>query len=80
MGTAFWIRRFCQVLGGAFVVIAGSHLLRGRGLHYALSEGAVWAIVSACVFTGARLYHSRRGQTCAICRDTPEFRQTGPRG
>ena len=61
MGTAFWIRRFVTVFVGAFGLIAASHLVRGRGLEYALVEAGLWAPITACVFTAARLYQSRRG-------------------
>lgn len=72
MGAAFWIRRFARVFAGAFALIVASHLLRGRGLAHALTEAALWATLSAIVFTGARLVQSRRGQHCAVCRDTPD--------
>ena len=78
MGTAFWIRRFVTVFVGAFGLIAASHLVRGRGLEYALVEAGLWAPITACVFTAARLYQSRRGQHCSVCRDTPESRGSGP--
>lgn len=78
MGTAFWIRRFLLVLVGAVIVIAASHLVRGRTVEHALAEAGLWAVITACVFTAARLYQSRRGQHCAVCRDTPESQQHGP--
>lgn len=74
MGTAFWLRRFTIVFVGAFVLIGAAQLLRGRTLEFAALHGLVWAAVSATIFTGARLYQSRQGQHCAICRDTPEMR------
>lgn len=73
MGTVFWIRRFLVVLAGAFLLIAAAHLLRGRGMDYALTEAGLWAAICAGVFTGARWYQSRRGQPCAVCKDTPDF-------
>lgn len=76
MGTAFWIRRFLLVFTGAFVLIASSHLLRGRGVGHALVEAALWATLTAAVFTGARIVQSRRGQHCAVCRDTPDVHRT----
>lgn len=75
MGTAFWIRRFLQVLAIAFAVIAASHLARGRGVEYATIQGAIWSVISAVVFTVGRYFQARRGQHCAICRDTPEMRE-----
>lgn len=73
MGTLFWIRRFFVVLAGAFLIIAMAHLLRGRGWDYALTEAALWSAITAAVFMAARWYQARRGQHCAVCKDTPEF-------
>ncbi|GHA80466.1 hypothetical protein [Cognatilysobacter bugurensis] len=73
MGTAFWIRRFALVFAGAFTLIAASHLVRGRDIEHALGEAALWAAVTAAVFTAPRIVQSRRGQHCAVCRDTPEL-------
>jgi hypothetical protein len=75
VGTAYWIRRFLVVLGGAFIVIVASHLVRARGMECALVHGALWALITATVFTGGRFVQARRGQHCAVCRDTPELRE-----
>jgi len=75
MGWAFWIKRFFIVLFGAFVVIAAAQFfLRGHDLAYAVAQGAIWGLIAAAVFTVARFFQSRRGQHCAICKDTPEMR------
>jgi hypothetical protein len=76
MNVALHLRRFVQVLLGAFVIIAGSHLLRGRGLPYALGQGAFWAAITACVFTVSSVYRARKGQRCALCGDTAEPGET----
>ncbi|NKI71772.1 hypothetical protein [Collimonas pratensis] len=73
MGTAFWIRRFTFVFILAFIVIVCSQLLKGRVLLYSVTESLTWAALSASIFTAARIYQSRRGKHCAICRDTPEM-------
>lgn len=74
MGAAFWARRFVLVLAGAFTVIASVQLLKGRELASAVVQGLGWAAVAATVFTLSRFHQTRRGQHCAICRDTPEMR------
>ena len=76
VGTGFWIKRFVIVLAVAFAVIFAAQWLRGRGIDYAATHAALWAVVSALVFTGARYFQARRGQHCAICKDTPEMRDT----
>lgn len=74
MGAAFWIKRFLTVLVGAFIVIAAAQLLKGREVAYSILQGAIWGLLTAAVFTGARYWQSSRGQHCAICKDTPEMR------
>ena len=73
MGAMFWIRRFLLVFGGALVVIVGAQLLKGHTIAYAALQGLLWAAISATVFTGARIFQSRQGRHCALCRDTPEM-------
>ncbi|HKP66691.1 MAG TPA: hypothetical protein VJX31_08695 [Casimicrobiaceae bacterium] len=65
------VRGFPVVLAGAFVVIAGAQLLKGNALEYAASEGLLWAVISATIFTVARAYRLRKGQYCAVCGDVP---------
>ncbi len=72
MGPVFWIKRFFLVMSGAFVVISAAQWLKGHGLEYALTQGAIWGAISASIFVSARIYQSRRGVHCAICKDTPE--------
>lgn len=74
MGATFWIKRYVTVFSAAFVIIAGMHLARGRGWEHAWQEEALWAFATATVLVASRLYQSRRGQHCSICRDTPEMR------
>jgi hypothetical protein len=77
MGAKFWIRRFIAVFFGALTIIAGAQMLRGRGVYYAITQGLLWATISASVFTLGRMYQSNRGQHCAICNDTPDIRRDG---
>jgi hypothetical protein len=77
MGTAFWIKRFLTVLVGAFVIICVAQMLKGHDFYYAATQGAIWGVITATVFTVARLYQSSKAQHCAICKDTPEMQQSG---
>jgi type IV secretory pathway VirB2 component (pilin) len=72
------MRRFAVVFACAAVIISGAQMLRGRPVDYAVLQGLIWGAVAATIFTVARIYQSRRGQHCAICRDTPEL-ATPPR-
>ena len=73
MGTTFWFKRFLTVLVGAFVIIGAAQMLKGRDLPYSATQAAIWGTIAATVFTAARVFQSRRGQHCAICKDTPEM-------
>lgn len=75
VGTAFWIKRFFTVLVGAFVIIGAAQMLKGHDLSYSVTQAAIWGAITAIVFTLGRLYQSRRGQHCAICKDTPEMQR-----
>ena len=79
MGTEFWVKRFMTVLAGAFVIICGAQMLKGHDLTDSLTHGAIWSVITATVFTAARLFQSSRGEHCAICKDTPEM-QASNRG
>ena len=73
MGAAFWIRRFFLVWISAALIIGATQALRGHSLTYAMVQGLLWATVSALIFTVSRFFRSRRGQPCAICKDTPDM-------
>lgn len=72
MGTKFWVIRFLQVWGFAFLGILGGQLLIGRGGEQALTQALVWAPITAAVFVATRLYHIRRGRRCELCNDMPD--------
>jgi hypothetical protein len=73
MKPAFWIRRFFTVACGAFAVIFVAQWLKGHPIAYCAMQALAWSVLSATVFTVARIHQSRRGQHCALCRDTPEM-------
>jgi hypothetical protein len=74
MPLTFWIKRFLVVYVGIFLGLFMVALLRDRTLARAATDSALWAGISATIFVGARWYHSRKGRSCALCRDTPEVR------
>jgi uncharacterized membrane protein YhiD involved in acid resistance len=78
MKPIFWIKRFVVVFIGAFIILLIVGLMKERSLERATAESAVWAGVTAAVFVTARIYQSRKGQHCELCRDTPEMAQHGP--
>ncbi|MEG3193050.1 hypothetical protein [Lysobacter sp. D1-1-M9] len=80
MGTSFWVRRFLLVFGIAFTIIAAAQLVQGESLDYAATQALLWAAISASIFTGSRIYQSRKGKHCAICNDTPEMQQSSHEG
>ncbi len=74
MPLSFWIKRFVTVFLGAFVILLAIGLLKDRALSIAVRESALWAGIAATIFIVTRIYRSRRGEHCELCRDTPEMR------
>ena len=70
--TGFWVRRYIVVAGGVFVILVAAGLLKGRDLDRAVPESLFWAVVTAAVFTAFRYRSARKGEACALCRDTVE--------
>jgi hypothetical protein len=70
-----WIKRFATVALIAFALITGAQVAKGHELDAAALHGALWSVITAAVFTAVRIYKSRRGQHCALCRDTPEMQE-----
>ena len=77
MGTPFWIRRFLFVFGIAFSIIGAAQLVQGESLNYAAIQALLWAAISASIFTGSRIYQSRKGRHCALCQDIPQPSSAG---
>lgn len=67
MNKLLWARRFAIIFALAFVVIAGSQLLRGRAVEFAVLHGLLWSAMSAAIFVAAQAYRERKQQRCAIC-------------
>ncbi|HTL97761.1 MAG TPA: hypothetical protein VL181_03050 [Holophagaceae bacterium] len=72
MGARFWIKRFLAVYATAFLILAISEWIKGHGWRGGRVFSAEWALITASVFIGTRLYYSSQGVACAICKDTPE--------
>jgi uncharacterized membrane protein YvlD (DUF360 family) len=77
MSIGFWIKRFFTVLVAAFVVIFAAQVIKSHDFRYAGTQAVIWAVITATVFTIGRVIQSRRGQHCAICKDTPEMQESG---
>jgi hypothetical protein len=68
----FWIVRTVKVFSGVFLLLALGGLLKGRPPVEASVFAAGWSAVSTAIFIVSRYHQARRGQACALCRDTPE--------
>lgn len=51
-------------------------MIKGHDPAYSATQAAARATNAAAMFTTARIFQSRSGQHCAICKDTPEMRRT----
>ena len=72
MNPVFWIKRFFAATVLVFVALLVVELLKGHGLEAALTFSLVWSFITSAIYTGARIYRSRKGQSCAVCRDAQE--------
>lgn len=79
MPLSFWIKRFMSVFLGAFAVLLVVGILKGRAFATAAPESALWAGIAATIFLATRIYRSRKGQHCELCRDTPLIRDSEAR-
>jgi hypothetical protein len=71
MSRSYWIKLLLAATALIFAALMAVELLKGHGLEAATSFSLVWSFISGAIFTGARYYHWRRGQQCAICGDPP---------
>ena len=71
MGRVFWIKRFLMVAFVAFALLTAVELLKGHDLVQAVLFGLGWGVLASALFTVTRIYRSRKGQHCAICKDIP---------
>lgn len=74
MGVRFWIKRFFLVAAGAFLVLLLVERLKSHGWHAAFAFSSFWALATATVFIGTRMYYASRGVACPMCKDLPEER------
>ena len=74
MGTTFWVKRFVVATVIAVVTLTLVELLKGHEPVAAIYFGLGWGILASAIFTGTRIYRSRKGQQCAVCNDTPEVK------
>lgn len=63
MSTKFWVKRFPAVLAGAFTVICAAQMIKGHGRIHSATQGVVWGLIAAAIFTGAGLVSPARGST-----------------
>lgn len=71
MGAKFWVLRFLTVVAIAFFVIFAAQLVETNDFKYSAVQASIWSVASSILVT--RIYRSRQGQHCAMCKDTPEM-------
>lgn len=65
----FFIVRFLMALVGAFVVIAGAQYLKSQSAAYALTQGAIWAPITAAIYILVLIRKFRKNPVCFIKED-----------
>jgi len=71
MGYQFWILRAIKLFVVLLVIFFTVQLLKQNSIEDSIIFAATWSFLSTSVFIGARLFQSRRGIECALCKDTP---------
>lgn len=72
MKLRFLGKRFAQVFGLAFTLLLAVYVLQGQDIFDAGQGAMLWAVISACIFTGSALYYKKTNKPCALCREEGE--------
>jgi hypothetical protein len=60
MGIGFFVRRWLLAFAVAGAAIGASHLLRQRGLDFAVREAVVWGAITASTYVAVLVHKWRR--------------------
>ena len=77
MGFKFWLFRATSVFTVIFFLLGIIYYFKGYETQEAILSAVIWSFISTSVFICTRLYHSKKGRSCAICNDTPEKPNSG---
>ncbi|WP_133406912.1 hypothetical protein [Parashewanella tropica] len=77
MGFKFWLVRATSVFTVVFLLLTVIYYFKGYETNQAILSAAVWSFLATSVFICTRLYHSKKGRSCAICNDTPDKSNPG---
>ncbi|PUA29247.1 MAG: hypothetical protein B0W54_01195 [Cellvibrio sp. 79] len=72
MSYKFWLVRFFLVFAAAFIVIAGAQYLKSHSMIFALTQGAIWAPITAAIYLAVLIYKFRKNPVCFIKDDEPK--------
>lgn len=68
----FFIVRFLVAFIGAFVVIAGAQYVKSHSAIFALTQGVLWAPITAAVYISVLVYKFRKNPVCFVKDNNPK--------
>ncbi|WP_133406512.1 hypothetical protein [Parashewanella tropica] len=76
MSLKFWFLRATKVFTVVFLLLWAVYYFKDYETYHAILAAAIWSFIATSVFICTRLYHSKNGNSCSICNDTPEKSST----
>ena len=64
-----WSMLWLKVCAACFIIFSAVQLFKGKTWLYAIEFGALWSVITAGVYIGARIYYARRAIDCAKCKE-----------
>lgn len=75
MNYKFFMVRSLMALVGAFIVIAGAQYLKSQSAVYALTQGAIWAPITAAIYILVLIRKFRKSPVCFIKDEESKSKQ-----
>lgn len=72
MGFKFWFVRALKVFFGVAALLFIVELLKQHSIQESLIFALTWSFITTAIFIGSRLYQSRKGIECGLCKDIPD--------
>jgi hypothetical protein len=67
-----WIGQYLLATSTMFALLVVVDLLRGRTFAASWTQSLAWGAASAAIFVGSRYRQARKGEACALCKDSTE--------
>jgi len=71
MGYIFWIKRALKIFTSVLIILFIVELFKQHTIEDSIIFATTWSFLTTMVFISTRLYNSRKGIQCLLCKDTP---------